>query len=355
MKIKHNLLKLALIIILMPSMMFLTNCKGGSDGKTDGTIDSTTIATKSNSKILLEEIVKNGDLINSKKVPTMITADKVNEAAEGTIKVIDLRNGKDFSEGHIKGAENIKLSELLDYIKSIDVASFEKIVMVCYTGQTASYATSALQMMGYTNVYAMKWGMSSWNKKFSEKWLTNAKSDLAEKLSVEAGTKGEKGTLPDFECKKTNGEEILDARVSKLFSDGFKKGTISIDDIIASPGDYYIVNYWGAKLYNIGHLEGAVQYTPKASLGLDTELLTLPTDKTIVVYCFTGQHAAFVTAYLRILGYDAKVLKYGANSFMNSMMLDETIGHGFSDKQTFDFDTETSEYVEEGGVQEGGC
>ncbi len=113
MKIKHNLLKLALIVILMPSMMFLTNCNGGSEGKTDETVDTVTVADKLNSEILLEEIVKNGDLINSKQVPTMITADKVNEAAEGTIKVIDLRNGKDFSEGHIKGAENIKLSELL--------------------------------------------------------------------------------------------------------------------------------------------------------------------------------------------------------------------------------------------------
>jgi len=355
MKMKQNLLKLALIFILMPSMMLLTNCNGGSEDKGTETVDTVTVAEKSNSEILLAEIVKNGDLINSKKVPTMITADKVNDAAEGTIKVIDLRTGKDFSEGHIKGAENIKLSELLDYIKSIDVASFEKIVMVCYSGQTASYATSALQMMGYTNVYAMKWGMASWNKKFSEKWASNVKSDLVDKLSMDAGTKGEKGSLPDFECKKTTGEEILEARVSMIFSEGFKKGAISIDDIIASPGDYYIVNYWGAKLYNMGHLEGAVQYTPKSSLGLDTELLTLPTDKTIVVYCFTGQHAAFVTAYLRILGYDAKTLKYGANSFMNSMMLDETIGHGFSEKQIFDFPTETSEYVEEGDVQEGGC
>ena len=227
--------------------------------------------------------------------------------------------------------------------------------MVCYTGQTASYATSGLQMMGYTNVYAMKWGMCSWNKKFSDKWLSNAKSDLADQLSVDSGTKGKKGTLADFECKKTSGEEILDTRVSKLFNDGFKKGAISIDDIMASPSDYYIINYWGAKHYNMGHLEGAVQYTPKDSLNLAADLLTLPTDKTIVVYCFTGQHSAFVTAYLRLLGYDAKSLKYGANSFMNSMMLDETIGHGFSEKQIHNFNTETSEYIEEGEVEEGGC
>lgn len=340
----------------MPSMLLLTNCNGGDSGdKTEKTDEIVVETKKLNSEILLEEIVKNGDLINSAKVPAMIKANGVNDAEEGTFKIVDLRSAKDFSEGHIKGAENIKLGELFDYIKSIDVARFKKIVMVCYTGQTASYATSALQIMGYDNVYAMKWGMCSWNKKFSDKWTKNAKSDLVDKLSVDAGTKGEKGTLPDFKCRKTSGEEILDSRVSKLFSDGFKKGTISIDDIIASPSDYYIINYWGAKHYNMGHIGGAVQYNPKESLGLDTDLLTLPTDKTIVVYCFTGQHSAFVTAYLRILGYDAKSLKYGANSFMNSMMLDETIGHGFSDKQIHDYKFETSEYVEEGEVEEGGC
>ncbi len=150
-------------------------------------------------------------------------------------------------------------------------------------------------------------------------------------------------------------DSILNCKIVSLGTGSNNACIISIDDIIASPSDYYIINYWGAKHYNMGHIGGAVQYNPKESLGLDTDLLTLPTDKTIVVYCFTGQHSAFVTAYLRILGYDAKSLKYGANSFMNSMMLDETIGHGFSDKQIHDYKFETSEYVEEGEVEEGGC
>ena len=44
------------------------------------------------------------------------------------------------------------------------------------------------------------------------------------------------------------------------------------------------------------------------------ELLdTLPTDKPIVVYCWTGQTSAQVTPYLRILGYDAYSMLYGMN------------------------------------------
>lgn len=348
--------KLFLILALFVSAnLFFTSC--GSEENKEENKDTAAVVEQSKTELLLEEIVKNGDLINSKKVPTMIKSTAVNEAAEGTLHIIDIRTGKDFADGHIKGAVNVKMSELLDYVNTIDMGSFEKVVMVCYSGQTASYATSILQMLGYDNVYAMKWGMAGWNKKFSGKWLNNVSDKLVEQLSTEAATKGEKGNLPEFDCQKSSGKDILEARARKVLADGFKPVGVTVDDIVANPGGFYIINYWPAKLYNLGHINGAIQYKPKASLSTQTDLLTLPTDKTIVTYCFTGQHSAFVTAYLRILGYKAKSLKFGANSFMNSMMIEnEEIGHGFSEKQIHDYPFETSEYVEtEGEVQEGGC
>ena len=35
-----------------------------------------------------------------------------------------------------------------------------------------------------------------------------------------------------------------------------------------------------------------------------------------MVYCYTGQNSAPVAAYLRILGYNAKSLKFGANGMI---------------------------------------
>ena len=104
-------------------------------------------------------------------------------------------------------------------------------------------------------------------------------------------------------------------------------------------------------------MQGAIQFTPQKSLKFDTGLLTLPIDKTIVIYDFDGQNSAFVAAYLRMLGYNAKTLKYGATSFMNQIMPENsTIGHGFSEKSINNFKFETIPYVEEeGGVEEGGC
>ncbi len=82
------------------------------------------------------------------------------------------------------------------------------------------------------------------------------------------------------------------------------------------------MNDWTlAEYLDPGHIPGAVQYTPRSDLKLGTFLRTLPTNKTIVVYCYTGQTSSFITAYLRLLGYDAKSLLYGGNGMIHDLML----------------------------------
>ncbi len=56
---------------------------------------------------------------------------------------------------------------------------------------------------------------------------------------------------------------------------------------------------------------------------LAEDLKTLPTDKTIVVYCYTGQTSANMAAYLQVLGYDAKSLLFGASGmFLDLISID---------------------------------
>lgn len=349
-------MKNSILLFVLAFSFSLVFSKCNSDAKSDEKKQEVVEVKKANAELLLEKIVANGDLINNPKVPTLISAADVNKEPAGNFHVIDIRDGKAFSEGHVPGAVNIKMNELIDYMKSIQGQSFSKIVIACYTGQTASYAASILQMMGYDNVFALKYGMCSWNEKFSDRWVKNATNKLGEKLSTTPTPKNEKTQLPNFNTLKQSATDIMMERAALVMNEGFAKGAIDLDEIIANPGGYYIVNYWPAALYNLGHLEGAVQYTPKASLGLTSDLLTLPTDKTIVVYCFTGQHSAFVAAYLRMLGYDAKTLKYGANGFMHGVMKEnEEIGHAFNKSEINSFKFETSAYVEEGEVKAGGC
>jgi len=81
-----------------------------------------------------------------------------------------------------------------------------------------------------------------------------------------------------------------------------------------------------------------MQYTPNVDLALDEALKTLPTDKTIVVYCYTGQNSARIATYLRVLGYDAKSLKFGANG----MIHDEMEGHTWSEGAIMGYDYVTA-------------
>jgi len=113
-------------------------------------------------------------------------------------------------------------------------------------------------------------------------------------------------------------EEILMARASDYLAAGWKK--MSVADLyqdVAIHGngdDYLIVNYFNQAPYDAGHTPGSVRFQPKQDFRLDQRLLQLPTDKKIVVYCYTGQTSSQVVAYLNALGYDAYSLLFGVNA-----------------------------------------
>lgn len=194
---------------------------------------------------------------------------------------------------------------------------------MCYSGQGASYGTSLLRMLGYSNVKAMTWGMCSWNTATSDYWVSGISNAKATQMVKTAGTKNEAGNLPIINTGETTGEAILRARVEKLFEIGVGDAKITNEDAFLNSATNYTVNYWKQEHYDAGHIPESVQYTPKASLSYAQELTTLPTDKTIVVYCYTGHTSAFVASYLRVLGYEAKTLLFGANGMMYDKMVEE--------------------------------
>ena len=92
-----------------------------------------------------------------------------------------------------------------------------------------------------------------------------------------------------------------------MLTEGFKG--ISYPDIQGNLDDYFIINYFGEADYLgmgssgvPGHIPGAFQFTPYASMGIDQMLNNIPADMPVVVYCWTGQHSSAVVAYLNMLG-----------------------------------------------------
>lgn len=288
--------------IIIPLFLFHTGCSKTKEAP----------KTINEAEILAQYIVNSDNPLENHKEQTLIDASIVNSnILSGTDQyVIDTRKEEDYEEGHIKGAVNVSIKKVLEHYETNNLKSKKIVVVACYSGHTASWVTSLLHMMGYTNVRIMKWGMSSWNSKTSKPRNSKMIGTLASSGFVQIPTpKPAKGKLPKLNTGKTTAKDILRARVETVFAEGSAIAKISNNKI----SNHFIANYWKPEEYNWGHIEGAVQYSPKKAFTLDDDLKTLPTDKKIAVYCHTGQASALVVAYLRVLGYDAKFIAYGVN------------------------------------------
>ncbi|HER10129.1 MAG TPA: rhodanese-like domain-containing protein [Bacteroides sp.] len=262
-----------------------------------------------------------GDYVNT-DMPAIRSAEQVRTLNTlNKVYIMDIRSATDFADGHIENAVNVAAGDVLNHIESVDLSGYDEVSIVCYTGQTAGWATCLLRLMGYDKVYSMKFGMCSWHADFADRWNNNTKSTYSTQFVSTVTEKGPAGELPLLSTGKETGQEILEVRVDEVLADGFGEASISSTEVYANLDNYYIVNYWPeAEYLDPGHIEGAVQYTPKQSIKLATDLKTLPADKTIVVYCYTGQNSANLAAYLRVLGYEAKSLLFGTNGMIYNDM-----------------------------------
>lgn len=282
------------------------------------------------------------DFVNT-DMPTLMEASEVKTLNEtGQVYIIDVRSATDFAKGHIANAHNVTLRDILTHIEALDLTSFTKVAIVCCTGQSSGFTASLLRMMGYDKVYSMKWGLSAWNKDLAdEKWtavVANGNA-YATQFTSDATDKGAVGNLPVLSTGKSTGQEILKTRMNTVLLEGFP--SISKYALFENLAGYYIVNYWPDNHYtNPGHITGAIQYTPKEAMKLAADLKTLPTDRPVVVYCYTGQTSAYLTAYLCLLGYDARSLLYGANGMCYDKMVGAGITTVFNDSQIMDYDYE---------------
>lgn len=319
-------------VLIFIAFAVLSSCSGKKGGETAPSPEVSSapapqpeIVVPAETSLLLKDLKENGDYVNSQNFPSLIKASIVHESLGSNILVVDLRSPELFKKGHIKGAVNKKFSELPGYFeKGIKPFEFDKIIMVCDNGAIASYTTSLLRLMGYGNVYAMRWGMSAWNKSYADEgWLKNVSGKYESKLENTANERVPGTSMPDLKTGFTSGEEVSQARFKKLFEEGTSNVLISADEVFSDPSKYYIINLERKDKYEDGHILGAVRYKPESTLGFTEEMASIPADKTVVVYCGTGHNSGFATAYFRLFGYDARTLNYGNNGFMYNKMVSQ--------------------------------
>ena len=311
------------ILIFLALTATFTSCSDDACVPGKGLKDVTINKTVVNPTEITHKFLKaTGEFVVTERMP-LIHAEEVYENLDNYL-VIDLRSHDEYVAGHINGALNSSIGGIISFMKkNVAANAYKKIVLVCHSGQSASFTAGILRTIGYNNIAVMKWGMGAWSTDFTNKWGPNISNKYANKLETKSNPKHKEGKLPVIKSEEKLASKILIERANSVLKKGWKDATIKVDEVVANPDKYYIINYWPKARYDFGHLKGAVQYSPHHDFRLDAKVNTLPTDKTIVVYCYTGQYATYTVAYLRILGYDAKTIVFGANGFMNSILIDK--------------------------------
>jgi rhodanese-related sulfurtransferase len=311
--------KLFFSCVIAGSILLSNSC--GKNETENATIQKENPANADEASLLLDFISKTGDIINSDNFPFAITADEVSEEMTDIV-VIDIRDSNAYIAGHIDGAILVDAKELPAFLENkVNLANYNKVVIACNSGQSSSYYVALLRMVGYANIYSLRFGMAGWSKKLSpNKIIDNLSNKFAGILETKIDVADKKYEFPAIKTGQTGGYGILISRVNSLFEEGYDKFRLKVDTLVQYADKYFIVNYWAEEDYSKGHLPGTYQFTPKQSLKKDKLLNSLPTDKPIAVYCSNGQQSAAVVAYLRVLGYDAFNVAFGTNGFMHSFM-----------------------------------
>lgn len=87
--------------------------------------------------------ISNGDF-------KQINVDKVRELVENKAFIVDIRERREYENGHIKGTVNIPLSELRERYK--EIPKDKPVYLHCRTGQRSYNAAVALKNLGFDNV-----------------------------------------------------------------------------------------------------------------------------------------------------------------------------------------------------------
>jgi len=237
---------------------------------------------------------------------------------EGTINtddylVLDLRNATDFAAtpNPIAGAVNTTLGGMFDVVEAATKAALTKILVTCYSGQTASFVHTLLRLKGY-EAYTMKFGMSMHDVSL-DKWTANCSEKNAGDLVMTASPALPTFDYPELNTGEETGEAILDKRIEAAIA-AWDTLLIDADTVIDNSSAFNIINYWSEADYlDHGHIDGSYRVTP-GTLEVDKNLSVFDPIGENIFYCYTGQSAAASIAYLTVLGYDVKSIKFGFNN-----------------------------------------
>ena len=212
--------------------------------------------------------------------------------------LVDLRSENDYLKSRIAGAkQNIPFGQGMETALA-NLPKDKKIIFQCYSGQTASQTVLLLNLVG--------------------KQAVNVSGGFDNGISKEEAAVGLMTTE-----ETTFGEETyaVDADIQTAIEDYYKqtanetygKNNISAAQLAElmenSADEICVVDLRSAEDYAAGHIEGAINLP--YGKGMQENFSILPTNKTLILQCYSGQTASQTMAGLRVMGYTAYNLSGG--------------------------------------------
>ena len=227
--------------------------------------------------------------------------------------IISVRSPEHYALGHIQGAVNIPWKNIADPENLAKLPTDRPIVVYCYTGHTGQVAATLLKVFGY-DVQNLKFGMMGWTDDADV--LGQPYFSAPAGYPVETEVHELTGTYepPQWATGETEASKIAIARAQEFLADWAPViSAEALYDNLTDGDDSnnpFIVSVRSPEHYALGHIEGAVNIPWKNIADLD-KLAHVPSDMSIVVYCYTGHTGQIGATALALLGYDVTNLKFG--------------------------------------------
>ena len=78
--------------------------------------------------------------------------------------VLDVREDKEYAEGHIPKAKHIPLGQLADRLNELDKFRNKPVLVTCRSGQRSARACGMLKKAGFETVYNQAGGIIAWER-----------------------------------------------------------------------------------------------------------------------------------------------------------------------------------------------
>lgn len=201
--------------------------------------------------------------------------------------LLSARRPDDFAAAHIAGATNVPYGT--SFVEGLaNVPKDQKVVVYCYSGQTAGQATAAMKLLGYDAV-SLNGGMGTGG---------NAPLGWTNKGYPVESTSAVYNGVVDYFANKPDHSYLIKS-----------------EDILAkveAGEDIFVLDIRSADDYTAGHLNGAVN-APWGGTAIAEALAMIPADKEVFVYCYSGQTAGQAVMTMNLAGLNARSVAYGWN------------------------------------------